>query len=53
MKRLTIAVDIDDVLADNAAGFVTFSNERWGTNLTPDDYGEHWVKVWQVDNDAA
>lgn len=45
----TIAIDIDDVIAANAQGFVKFSNERWGTNLTVDDYDEHWAKVWDVD----
>lgn len=47
--KKTIAVDIDDVLAANAEGFVKFSNERWGTNLKPDDYSEHWAEVWGVD----
>ncbi len=50
MARQTIAIDIDDVLADNAAGFVEFSNKMWGTNLQPEDYDEHWAKVWEVDN---
>ena len=49
-NKETIAVDIDDVLADNARGFAEFSNQRWGTNLTPRDYDEHWAKVWGVDN---
>lgn len=48
MKK-TIAIDIDDVLADNAAGFVAFSNKMWGTMLTPTDYDEHWAEVWKVD----
>lgn len=49
-SRSTIAIDIDDVLADNAKGFVEFSNQRWGTTLTVDDYDEHWAKIWQVDS---
>jgi uncharacterized HAD superfamily protein len=49
MRRETIAIDIDDVLAANAEGFVAFSNERWGMNLKPEDYDEHWAKVWKVD----
>jgi 5'(3')-deoxyribonucleotidase len=53
MKKATIAIDIDDVLADNAAGFVAFSNEKWGTDLRPEDYDEHWAKVWQVDNEEV
>ena len=49
MARQTIAVDIDDVLAASAAEWVRFSNERWGTNLTVDDYHEDWALMWQVD----
>lgn len=49
-QRPTIAIDIDDVLADNAKGFVEFSNQRWGTSLEVGDYNEHWAKIWQVDN---
>lgn len=49
MKKPTIAIDIDDVLADYAAGFIEFSNVHWGTNLTVDDYDEHWANVWKVD----
>lgn len=49
MKKPTIAIDIDDVLADYAAGFIRFSNSHWGTSLTVDDYDEHWANVWKVD----
>lgn len=49
----TIAIDIDDVLAENAAGFVAFSNERWGTSLKVDDYDEHWARLWQVSPSEA
>ena len=38
VRRLRIAIDIDDVLAENAIGFVAFSNERWVTLLRVDDY---------------
>lgn len=48
-----IAIDIDDVLADNALGFVQWSNSRFGTNLTPDDYQEHWAEMWKIDNDEV
>jgi uncharacterized HAD superfamily protein len=47
-NKLTIAVDIDDVLTANAEGFVEFSNKKWGTSLTPDDYDEHWAEIWKV-----
>lgn len=48
-KRLTIAVDIDDVLARQVEGLVAFSNQRWGTALTVDDYDEDWGVMWGVD----
>ncbi|RYF29712.1 MAG: hypothetical protein EOO17_00265 [Chloroflexi bacterium] len=49
MQKKTIAVDIDDVLADQAAAFIRYSNQAWGTDLTIDDYTEHWVELWKVD----
>lgn len=52
MKPL-IAIDVDDVLADNAGGFVAFSNERWGTNLKPEDYDEDWMTMWGIDLEEA
>ena len=51
MLKPIIAVDIDDVLANNAAGFVAFSNQKWGTNLAVDDYDEHWARVWGIEHD--
>ncbi len=51
MSKKTIAIDIDDVLAANAKGFVEFSNERWGTKLKPDDYTEHWAEMWGIEHD--
>ena len=53
MRRLKIAIDVDDVLAENAAGFVAFSNQRWSTSLGVDDYDEHWSKMWNIDNDEV
>ena len=44
-----IAVDIDDVISTNARDFIKYSNEKFGTNLTIDDYHEHWIDVWKVD----
>lgn len=44
--RKIIAVDVDDVLAANAQAFVEFSNQRWGTNLTVDDYDDDWALLW-------
>lgn len=49
MRKQTIAVDIDDVLADQAGAFIQYSNQTWGTNLTINDYTEHWAQLWKVD----
>lgn len=51
MKKQTIAVDVDDVLAANAEGFIEFSNKRWGTHLSIDDFSENWAEMWQVEHD--
>ncbi len=53
MKKPIIAVDIDDVLAAHAEGFVAFSNEKWGTRLQPEDYDEHWVKMWKIEHEEV
>lgn len=53
MKKKTIAVDLDDVLAANAEAFVAYSNERWGTNLHVDDFTEHWGELWQIEHDEV
>lgn len=52
-SKPVIAVDIDDVLAANVESFVEFSNKRWGTNLTTDDYTEHWAEMWNIDHAEA
>lgn len=44
-----IAIDIDDVLALSAQSFVDFTNERWGTELSIDDYDEDWARIWGLD----
>jgi uncharacterized HAD superfamily protein len=49
MSKKTIAIDVDDVLASSAQGFVDFSNKQWGMSLTVEDYKEHWGQMWQVD----
>jgi 5'(3')-deoxyribonucleotidase len=53
MSRKTIAIDIDDVLARSAEGFAAFSNEQWGSNMTPDHHTEDWVVAWGVSLDEA
>jgi len=49
MNKPIVAVDVDDVLAANAAGFIAFSNKQWGMNLTIEDYMEDWATVWGTD----
>lgn len=50
MKK-TIAVDVDDVLAISAKGWVGFSNAEWGHALTTEDYLEDWGTMWGVGSD--
>ena len=49
MKKPTIAVDIDDVLANEAEFIIEFSNTHFGHSLASDDYDEHWGGMWDVD----
>ena len=51
LRKQTIAIDLDDVLASSAQGFVAFSNKKWGTNLTVEDFTEQWGVMWGVDID--
>jgi len=53
MKKQIIAVDLDDVLAANAEGFINFSNKRWGTKLTAKDFQEDLEKLWGIEHDEA
>jgi uncharacterized HAD superfamily protein len=52
-KQQIVAVDLDDVLAANAEGFVSFSNQRWGTKLKAEDFQENLEKLWGIDHDEA
>ncbi len=49
MTRKTIAVDIDDVLAINVPAVIDFSNKKWGTKLTLDDWHENWAEMWKIE----
>jgi len=49
-KRQTIAIDIDDVLAQSAKMVIDYSNKKWGMSLTVDDYSEDLNSLWQVDH---
>lgn len=53
MKRKTIAVDIDDVLSVNVPAFIDFSNQKWGTSLTIDDFHEDWASMWKISHEAV
>lgn len=53
MVKQSIAIDLDDVLAAHAEAFVQFSNERYKTNLTVDDYTDHWGEIWRVEEEEA
>jgi uncharacterized HAD superfamily protein len=53
VKLKTIAVDIDDVLSATVEGIVTFSNERWSTKLTMDDYTEELAVFWGIPLEEA
>jgi uncharacterized HAD superfamily protein len=46
-----IAIDIDDVISRNASAFIEYSNQKYGTDLTANDYQEHWGEVWKVEHD--
>jgi 5'(3')-deoxyribonucleotidase len=48
VAKKVIGIDLDDVISYSALGYVSFSNERWGTKLTADDYTEHWDLMWNV-----
>lgn len=50
-KEQIIAIDIDDVLAENAAGFAAYSNSKWGTNLSAQDYDDDWSRMWPLTQD--
>lgn len=53
MGKETIAIDLDDVLAAHVPAFVSFSNTRYGTNLTLEDYSDRWGKLWQVEHEEV
>lgn len=50
VNKPIIAVDIDDVLSNLAQELINYSNRTWGTNLTVEDYNEHWGDMWKVDD---
>lgn len=51
-SKPVIAIDIDDVLAQSSQAFVDFSNRRWGTQLSLEQYSEDWATMWGLDRDS-
>ena len=49
MPKPIIAVDIDDVLVNEAEFIIAYSNKHWGHSLSLSDYTEHWSELWQVE----
>src|SRR5687768_1017224 len=45
----TAALDVDDVVFKHVEGFIRWSNDTYGTNLTQDDYSEAWHEIWGID----
>jgi 5'(3')-deoxyribonucleotidase len=56
MTKPIIAIDIDDVLGSQVQVIIAFSNEKYGMDLTPEDfkkegpYWGYWEQVWGVDD---
>jgi 5'(3')-deoxyribonucleotidase len=54
MKQKSIAIDVDDVLADHAEAFIVFTNQNYGTNIILEDYSDDWRNIWtDVDDDEV
>lgn len=57
--KKTIAVDVDDVLADEKEDVRKFINKRYNLRHTPEDYmieapyGRYFEKVWGVDSEKG
>jgi 5'(3')-deoxyribonucleotidase len=49
MTKEVIALDIDDVAVKHVEGFIKWSNETWGTNLTTEEYSEAWHELWDIE----
>lgn len=53
MTKEILALDIDDVAVKHVEGFVRWSNQNYGTNLTSSDYTEAWHELWDIDKDQV
>lgn len=45
-----IAVDVDDVLVQFVPALCDFAYEKWGENITPENYTEDWSKILKVND---
>lgn len=43
-----MALDIDDVVVRHVEGFIRWSNDTWGTELTVEEYSEAWHELWNI-----
>lgn len=53
MNKPVIVIDLDNVLAESAKGFVLYSNTNFGTAITLNDYSEDWQTMWSVSLEEA
>ncbi len=53
MSKEVLALDIDDVAVKHVEGFILWSNDTYGTNLTVEDYSEAWHDLWDIDKDEV
>lgn len=52
-KKQTIVVDLDNVLAQSAEGFMAISNGLFKPAVTPQTYSEDWAQMWGVTHEEA
>jgi len=53
MSKQTIAVDVDDVLADHFKALISWSNKNIRSNIKISDYGSHYSQLWNLPFDEA
>ena len=51
--RQIIAVDVDDVLAHHVEAFLEWSNNKYGTSFTIEDYTDHWTDLWSLSHEET
>jgi len=53
-KRLTLAIDIDEVLAQHNAGLAKYHNAHFDTTHTAQDYfSDQWSQVWNISSEEV